>query len=157
MRMPISATERRAGEAGFTLLELLAVLVILTLAAAMFSFRGQQGYSVTKFRALMTDTASALRETRSRAISTAADAVFVVDLAKRQIGTGRGAGPLEVPKDVTITADVAQSETDKAGRAGIRFYRDGSSSGGSLKFDWNGRSAAIDVNWLTGNVAMHGI
>ena len=56
----------------------------------------------------------------------------------------------------TLEADVAESESSGA-RAGIRFFKDGSSSGGTLRFVWNERRDSIDVNWLTGNVAINGL
>ena len=64
---------------------------------------------------------------------------------------------LTIPPDVDVTVTAAKSQTMDDGAAGIKFYPDGSSSGGTVAFAWNGRSYAIDVNWLTGNVALNGL
>lgn len=147
MRMPISTTEAGQAERGFTLVELLAVLSILAIAAALFSFRLQSGFGTSKFRALLTDVAGSLRETRSAAIATGADSVFVIDTARRTVGK------MSVPQVVAFSVEAAQSETQGA-QTGVRFFKDGSSTGGTLTFTWQDRKAAIDVNWLTGNVAI---
>jgi general secretion pathway protein H len=154
--MPISAADGNGREAGFTLVELLAVLTILAVAAAIFSFRSQAGFGTAKFRALMTGTAAALRETRAEAISTASDRVFVIDTKGRRLTGANRAVSIDLPDGVTLEADVAESETE-GGRAGIRFFKDGSSSGGTLRLAWNERRYSIDVNWLTGNVAINGL
>ena len=51
---------------------------------------------------------------------------------------------------------MAESESSGA-RAGIRYFKDGSSSGGTLPLVWNERRYSIDVNWLTGNAAPNGL
>lgn len=155
-RTRISAPDKAGHEAGFTLVELLAVITILAVVAAIISFRGQSGFGTTKFRALMTGTAAALRETRAAAISSAGDVVFVIDTrAGKLTGVNREA-TIDLPDGVTLEADVAESES-ASGTAGIRFFKDGSSTGGTLRFDWNGNRSSIDVNWLTGNVVINGI
>jgi general secretion pathway protein H len=149
MRTPTSATDRR-GESGFTLVELLAVLAILAIAAGLFSFRVQAGFGTSQFRAFLTDTASAIRETRSAAILGAGERVFEIDVRRRTLGQ------TALPPGVEISAEVAEKETG-GGTAAIRFFKDGSSTGGTLTFAWKERKAAIDVNWLTGNVAIRGL
>ena len=152
VRMPTSRTD-----AGFTLVELLAVLAILAMAAAAFSWRSQSSFGMAKFRALLSGTTSALREARAHAISGASDQVFIIDIRARTLSYKDGGIVLQLPRDVDLVADVAQSETYGNGAVGIRFFRDGTSTGGKLRFDWNRRDYAIDVNWLTGNVSMHGL
>lgn len=147
MRTPTSATDGPAGEGGFTLVELLAVLTILAIAAALFSFRLQAGFGTSNFRALMAGTAASIRAVRSEAIAAASERVYVVDTRQRRLGEAA------LPAGVELAAEVAASEK-QGSRAGIRFYKDGSSSGGTLTFTWKDRKAAIDVNWLTGNVAI---
>ena len=144
-------------ESGFTLVELLAVLAILAIAAGVFAYRAQSNFGSAKFRALLTGTAAALRETRAKAIASASDKVFEIDTKARTLQDGAGGSPVSLPKSVDLSADVAKSETNGSGTAGIRFYKDGSSTGGTIRFSWNGKASAIDVNWLTGNVAIKGL
>lgn len=157
--MPTSQADRRPGgkEAGFTLVELLAVLTILSLAVAAFAFRAGSSFDTADFRALMVRTAAGLRDARADAIVNHREQVFVVNTARRRMTSPARGTVLTIPPDVDLTVTAAQSETMADGTAGIRFYADGTSSGGTLAFSWNGRKYAIDVNWLTGNVSLNGL
>lgn len=159
MRMPTFRADRRTGpgEAGFTLVELLAVLTLLSLAIAAFAFRAGSSFDSADFRSLMVRTAAGLREARSDAIVNHREQVFVVNTARRRMISPVSGTVLAIPPDVDLTVIAAQPETMADGTAGIRFYADGSSSGGTLSFSWNGRKYGIDVNWLTGNVALNGL
>jgi general secretion pathway protein H len=116
-------------------------------------YAGPQTLETAGFRALMLQTAAALNQGRSEAISGAEEQVFLVDFANRRMGLTGSSTVIEWPAEVALTATVAQSE--KAGNAaGIRFYPSGSSSGGVLAFSFRGQSYEIRVNWLTGNVTL---
>ncbi len=158
MRMATSGTERqRRSAAGFTLVELLAVLAILAIAVVAISYGGNRSVDSARFRALMVKTASSIREARSQAIRTAGESVFIVDLGRRRMGDPAGGDGLAIPRDVDVSAEVAASEQYRDGSLGIRFYGNGSSTGGTLRFVWRGQQYRILVNWLTGNVSMgHG-
>jgi general secretion pathway protein H len=157
MRIPTSQTERLRSAAGFTLVELLAVLAILAIAVVAISYGGNRSIDSAQFRALMVRTAASIREARSQAIRAAGESVFIVDLGRRRMGDRNGGEGLAIPREVDVTAEVAASEQYRDGSLGIRFYSNGSSTGGTLRFVWRGQTYRILVNWLTGNVSMgHG-
>ncbi len=158
MRTPTSGTDgRRSSASGFTLVEMLAVLAVLAIAVVAISYGGNRSIDGARFRALTVKTAAMIREARSQAIRTAGESVFIIDLGRRRMGDRDGGDGLAIPGDVDVTAEVAASEQYRDGSLGIRFYGNGSSTGGTLRLVWRGQTYRILVNWLTGNVSMgHG-
>lgn len=153
MRMPTSITERHSprDEDGFTLFELLAVMVILAMAAAAFSWGGQRTSETAKFRAFITQTSAMLRDGRARAMRNRAETVVRFDAGHRQV-EGPDGKNLGMPPGVELSALVAGDEAAKS-TADIRFYPAGNSSGGALTFSFRNQAYVIRVNWLTGNVS----
>ncbi len=142
-----SAQDR--GDAGFTLLELMAALAIAGLLAwvALPAF-GRRPAPTPEL--LARDLQAALRDTRTQALATGRTAAFVLDLAHRRYA-GAGDRPRALPADATVNL-----HTDAALVAGgigrIAFYPDGGASGGSLRVERGGRAATVTVDWLTGAV-----
>jgi general secretion pathway protein H len=151
--MPTSTTDRRCqtGEDGFTLFELLAVMVILAMAAAAFSYGGQRTAETAKFRAFITQTSAMLREGRAQAMRSMSETAVRFDTGKRVV-VGSDGSSLGLPPGVELSALIAGDEAAKA-VAAIRFYPAGNSSGGELKFNLRNQAYVIRVNWLTGNVS----
>jgi general secretion pathway protein H len=158
MRTRISGTDRarcRPSNAGFTLLELMAVLAIIALVATSISLRTSRTFGVAYYRAVLTSTSAIMRQARSHAISNAQSQIVVIDLDRRHISipsTGQG---FDIPQEVEMLATVAESEHYPDGTVGIRFFGDGSSTGGTLAYAWRSQKYEIQVNWLTGHVAIH--
>jgi len=50
----------------------------------------------------------------------------------------------------------AAEDVQHPGQARIRFFPDGSSTGGNIELSRKHREVRIDVDWLTGTVAMGG-
>ena len=155
MKTPISSTSKtRASEAGFTLVELLAVLTILAFAIAAFSLNGRSSLDAAKLRALMLHTMASIQQARADALRGMKEEVFYVDLRNRRLSYPGSGQMLDLPPDVSVKATLAQSEQYKDGSAGIRFYPTGGSSGGVLSFNFRGQIYEIRVNWLTGNATL---
>ena len=59
-----------------------------------------------------------------------------------------------LPKDIELKLFTAQSEILSDTRGGIRFYPDGSSTGGRITVASGERKYLVDVDWLTGRVSI---
>ena len=139
------------GSRGYTLLELLvtfAVIGLVLAAVPMMVVSARPGATV---RAAAEDMASALRLTRGEAIGRYGPAVFLLDVEERVY---RGADGKEhlLDEDLDLNFVTARSELagEKAGQ--IRFFPDGSATGGRITVGDGRRSYVVSVDWLTGTV-----
>ena len=96
--------------------------------------------------------AGELRRARSDALRKGRPQAVLVDLHERRVSRAGGTGrPL--PQGVDLTLLTARSEQLDGERGYIRFYPDGSATGGRLDFGRDGQvRVAVDVDWLTGAV-----
>ncbi|HEX7339326.1 MAG TPA: GspH/FimT family pseudopilin [Rhodanobacteraceae bacterium] len=138
---------------GFTLLEMLAVIVLIAIAAAAVSVSVSRGLGAARVRAAGTDIAAALRYTRTQAIVHAKPEVFVVNVAARTWSVP-GKSPHKLPAHMRL--DVTSAAEDQvAGKvARIRFFPDGSSTGGHVTLRRGAREWRINVAWLTGAISI---
>jgi general secretion pathway protein H len=141
-------------ERGFTLIELIVVVLIIGLVLVLVPgnlWRPQAGLEVkVAARAL----ADGLRRTRSDALASNRERVFTVDVAERRFRPGQDR-PLEsLNRTLALGLDTARSELLDAASGQIRFFPDGSSTGGRIRLTMQGQHAAVEVDWLTGQVAI---
>jgi general secretion pathway protein H len=140
-------------ERGFTLIEMLVVIAIMGLIAAFAlpQFSGAQA------KADMTSTArrlaAGLRSTRSLAMTHGRSEAFSLDIARGIYRSGTGAGQA-IDKNVGLTLVTASQERIAAAVGSIRFFADGSSTGGGIGLRAGTRHALILVDWLTGRVSI---
>jgi general secretion pathway protein H len=129
-------TRRR--QDGFTLLEMIVVLVIAGLMLSLIITRGPLHSTRLDNQAATMELTGALRAARGRAIAENRSVAVTLGPNFYRID---GADPHRVPADVTL-----------GGNAAIRFAPDGSSSGGVIALQAGGSQATIAVDWLTGRV-----
>lgn len=144
-------TGRHSGSAGFTAVELLAVLVIVALAAAIAMPNVFGARVAPPLRTAALEVADALRSARLDAIRANAARGLVLDLDARTYWTDGHRAPRPVPRDIAIEARLAQSGVLAGGQGYFRFYADGSSSGGSIRLQKGSEQAVIALDWLTGS------
>ncbi|MDO9142445.1 MAG: type II secretion system protein GspH, partial [Methylobacter sp.] len=60
----------------------------------------------------------------------------------------------KIPETIEITVVTAQTELTGEGAANIRFFADGSSTGGRVTLERDHSVWKIDINWLTGQIEL---
>lgn len=147
-----SATPRgRPGQRGFSLLELIAVIVLIAIAVTVASVSVSRSLGSARVQAASRDLVAALRYTRGQAIVKREQQTLDVDLEDMSYRVpGRDA--VKFPDKIEVKLLTAQNELihEKAGR--IRFYPDGSSTGGHVSIIAGEREWRVNVGWLTGEV-----
>lgn len=120
---------RRAGSAGFTLLELLVVLVVIGLAGVV-AFPAVAGRSSAgQARVAARDLVTALRATRAEAVAVRRPVAFQTSP--------------RVPAGVRV-------ERADGGQRPVTFFPDGGSTGGRFLVQPGG--IAVEIDWLSGAV-----
>jgi general secretion pathway protein H len=131
-------------EAGFTLLEMTIVLVILGLALGLVALRGPMRSRGLELRAATEQLAQSLRAARAEAIADD----HAVEVTLRPGGYRVGAGRVHPLRGLALSATTLLG----AAQPGIRFAADGSSSGGVVAIADGAQQRRIVIDWLTGRV-----
>jgi general secretion pathway protein H len=139
---------------GFTLLEVMVVLVIGALAYAVVAGIPGRGTSMADLKASARTLASGLRTAQTTAMATRRDAQLTLDLETHEFLVPGVTQPRKLPDGIDIKLDTAQSEVTSDKRGSIRFYPDGSSTGGRITVAAGERKYLVDVDWLTGRVSI---
>lgn len=141
---------------GFTLVELLVVLGIAALLVALAAPVVSRGLPGAALKAAASDVAGGLRRVHSQAIVSNRETVFQIDVAARRAAVGDEPRPLALPAELRLTVVVGDSEVAGEGVGGIRFFPDGSSTGGRITLALDDRAYDVRVDWLTGRVTLEG-
>ncbi len=147
---------------GFTLIELLVVLLILSVLLVATPIAFDRILPSLEIEADARDLANLLRDARGQAIRRNIETTVVIDVARRiyWLGETGGAGP--GPRDregrfadgITVTLRTATSEQVEENVGRIRFFPDGTSTGGGVMLDRRGRRFNVEVDWLYGHVRL---
>lgn len=152
--MHLPSTSGGSASRGFTLLELTVVLLLMGLIAALavpdFTGRWQE----MQARRCVREMAAELRQARNHAMSGQVETLVRIDLANRRLVSSAGGRARALPAGVSIDVIAAGSETIGERVSGIRFYPDGSASGGRVSVSTERARLSVDVNWLTGKVSI---
>lgn len=137
---------------GFTLIEMLVVMVILVLAYAMTAPMISAGVSGAELKASARQIAAGLRKARSEAVAHKNETTLTVDVERRQFELSGDKRIYLLPEKTVVNLFTAQSELMDAKTGSIRFYPDGSSTGGRVTLSRDERKYMVDVDWMTGRV-----
>ena len=147
----MSATRRAAG---FTLVEILVVLFIGALIYALLLGVPLRGSSIADLKASARTLAAGLRQAQSTALVTRRDALLTLDMETREFEVTGVEGARALPRDLELKLYTAQQEVSSERKGAIRFYPDGSSTGGRITVAAGERKYLVDVDWLTGRVSI---
>ena len=139
---------------GFTLLEVILVLVIGVAAYALILTVPMRGSSSADLKAAARTLAAGLRHAQTMAMATRRDSALTVDVESREFTVAGDSSVRQLPKDLEIKLYTAQTEVTSERRGAIRFYPDGSSTGGRITVTSGERKYLVDVDWLTGRVSI---
>jgi general secretion pathway protein H len=96
--------------------------------------------------------ASSLRDTRQEALLSGQERSFTLDVDKRLFKRTAASQPMLLDSDLDLSVYIAKSELIDDTIGGIRFFPDGSSTGGRIDLALHGERATLVVDWSTGAV-----
>lgn len=138
---------------GFTLLEILVVILLIGIAAAAVSVSVAQGLTTARMNAASGELAAALRGTRVLAITRGEPQAFSLNIRTSTYKpAGRGDVTLPPGMGLSITGAREAQASNEEGR--IVFFPDGSSTGGRITLKRDRREWHVNVAWLTGAVSV---
>ena len=140
---------------GFTLLELMIVLIIVVLGFSVVGVNLSSGNDATLLKAASRDIVTALRFARGEALISHQEMSLTFDLTKNVYIVSRRDKIYAIPKSIGVTLVTAQREIKGKGMASVRFFPDGSSTGGRVTLKKNKSAWQLDINWLTGQIELN--
>jgi general secretion pathway protein H len=148
----IGALRRR--QPGVTLLELLIVLMLMAFIVAIVMPMFGGGVSTAELKSAAREVAAGLRYARGQAIAQRGEALLVLDVDARTFSLPPDTRLHRLPEKLEIKLFTAQRDLVSEKVGSIRFFPDGGSNGGRITLAAGERKYDVDVDWLTGRVAI---
>lgn len=137
---------------GFTLIEMVCVMAIIGLLAAVIMPGFPRQTSRSRLEAYAMEAASVLKADRNAAISHRVEVTTTVDAGSRSIRSGATGAAVRVPDDVRFDALLPENCDNRPVFASVSFFASGMSCGGVITLSRLDTGFEIRVNWLTGKI-----
>ena len=144
-------TSHLQSERGFSLVEVMAVLVLVGLVMGLVGNSIYRSMDSVKVRRASKDVAASLRYTRGQAIVDREERYLEVNVEERSY-RAPDKDVVILPEGVDVTLKTATSDILDNSTGRIRFFPDGSSTGGLMTLTAGTREWVIKVAWLTGEI-----
>jgi general secretion pathway protein H len=142
----------RTSEHGFTLLEMVCVLALIGMMAAVLLPWFPRHTSRSRLQAYVLQTAALLKADRNAAIRSGTGVATLVDAQDRLIRSGATAETVRIPDDVQFEALLPRTCERREALSTISFFASGMSCGGAITLTRLDTGYEVRVNWLTGRV-----
>ncbi len=139
---------------GFTLIELLVVLTVIALIATLATPMIQRAVPGVEIKTAAEGLRTELRLARSAAIRDNRETWLSIDVetgAYRRDGAARAHA---VPPAIRLTLLTARREQIDETQGRIRFFPDGTSTGGAVRLRRDARAYEVAVDWFDGRVSI---
>lgn len=146
----------RGRVSGFTLLEIMVVLGVMALAMVLVAPNLAGLLQRLELASATQEVAGALRFTRSRAVGSGRPADFWLDVKNRKYRAADESRVRQLADSVRVHLTTADVQTAGGSAGYIRFFPDGSSTGGQVRIESETGARRVEVNWLTGLVRVSG-
>jgi general secretion pathway protein H len=152
LTLPAAHAEDGRGQAGFALIEILCVLAIIGMLAAIILPAIPRATSRAKLESYAVETAALLKADRNSALRRQIQVATLIDAPHRSIRSGITGRVIRLPSDVSLDAILASRCADRDAGRSIDFFPSGMSCGGTIALLRPGMGFEVRVNWLTGGV-----
>ena len=149
---PHATSDDVKGRDGFTLLEMVAVLAIVAMLAAILLPMAPRGTSRQRLAAYAVETAALLKADRTAALRRSAQISAQIDAPRRTIRSGSSGRVMRIPDDVSFQAMLPLTCNERPARSTISFFASGMSCGGTIVLSRLGVGFEVRINWLTGGI-----
>lgn len=139
---------------GFTLLELLVVLVVAAIAVSVVGVGGQSFMERSRYHQTVRDVASQLQQARALSVREGRSVAVTYQPEIRKLLID-GRLYLDIPATLLVQWDAIERSTKAASGPGVPlfvFNADGGARGGRLAVLRGGNGVVFRVNWLLGTV-----
>lgn len=136
------------------MLELLVVLFIMGLAYALAAPMIGTGVTSLELKSSTRQLAAGLRKTRSVAMTKQHEAILTIDVGRHTFTVTGDEKIYPLPKQIEINLITAQTEQIQDQIGNIRFFPDGTATGGRITLSVGESRQTIDIDWLTGKIVI---